>query len=108
MIRVNLHDTARRAGYPVPAWVTKLLTELVETVSADFQINPNDVHRYFFPIPENADILAIEFRKRMAIDVTSYKILDVPSWGLIFNTEDPMVVEYKLKYSKGNSDNEDE
>ncbi len=103
MIRINLHRDAKSFGYPVPKWFETMMSEMVNATCIDLQVAPNQIHAYLFPITDDADRLAELLKTSIGLDAKSYKIDKVPSWGLLLREDDPLVVEYKLKFGEGSS-----
>ena len=95
MIRLNLHPSRRGAKWPL--WVEKLINKFVTDFSKEYDVSYSDAHKYFFngQPPERIAKLFAE----NGITVETYYIEELPSLGILIPEDNPMVVEYKLRYS---------
>lgn len=94
-MRVNFHRE-RQAKFPV--WLEKMFNEYMEEFRKEYQVSAAEVHKYFFDISQ-LDRIQNLF-KQHNIDVEIYDVVGLNSKGIIIPDDNPIVVEYKLKYSE--------
>lgn len=101
MIRINLHPDARVSKFKTPIWFDQMVKDMIGNFSQEYQISSNDCYAYFFQRTGDCSRLAATLKEFIQLDATTYNIEYLPSWGLLLKDDDPVVVEYKLKYGEG-------
>ena len=94
MIRINLHPNRRGAKYPL--WAEHLINKLITDFSQEYDVTYNDSFKYFFncsPVERIAKLFA-----DAGITVETYNMEGLPSLGILIPEDNPVVVEYKLRY----------
>ena len=106
MIRINLHNggvTASNSGFPWPKWFTDMLNNALSQFCMDYQISDTNVWRYIneldssnkdAPRPDRLQKILDDY---LNLKVSTYHFIGIPSWGIVIDETDPVVVEYKLK-----------
>lgn len=94
-MRLNFH---RESQTKFPKWFEKLLKEYIEEFKKEYQVSDAEVYRYFFDI-SNLDRIQKLFKDHN-IDVEVYDVPGLNSKGIVVPDDNPIVVEYKLKYSE--------
>lgn len=101
--RVNLHwkSTVKLK------WVSKMISDLVELICIEYHMDPHDNRQeILYPENKDKDHLSKLLKLYMNVDSTPYELdCKASSTGLLFKKDDPIVVEYMLKYSE--TSNED-
>ena len=91
---------AKQAGYENPAWFRKLLNDAVTEFCHDYQVGNKSAYQYIFDQSGNLKSLRLSevLRTYKGVDSTDYHVDGLPSWGVLLQEDDPVVVEYKLKH----------
>jgi len=102
-MRINLHiNNLNLTKYPV--WFEIMLNDYIEQFRKEYQVTENDVYIYFFK-SQNFERIKKLFKDH-TIDVETYEIDGLPSKGIIVPDDNPIIVEYKLKYGTEKQQNE--
>ena len=107
-MRINFNPSATRAGYHIPKYATELINALIIAFCQDYQISNDDAYHYFFgnssgistktgPDIDSMNRL-VELLNNNGISASSYTVDNLPSIGIIIEDNDPILVEYKLKF----------
>lgn len=97
-IRVNLsiHSTVEQR------WSKKLISDIIEETCTEYHMNPLDNRsNILYPSGNKLDfeILIKLLKTYKNIDAISYQLSNnLPSFGILVKKDDPIVVEYILKY----------
>jgi len=87
-------------GYQHPLWFQKILSDSIENFRQEWQITHDQVIKYVWghETKERCKRL-VEILSTVDIKAEPYYCDDLPSWGVLLDELDPVLVEYVLKYS---------
>ena len=102
-MRINLDQNAKNAGYKMPYWFEVLLNEKISNFMREYQVHQVEAMRYF--INRSNLTRLVNLFKDNGIEIETYSMDELPSWGLILPDDNPTIVEYKLKYGNTKDEN---
>jgi hypothetical protein len=96
MIRVNINRQSQsKNGVQEPEYIQKLLATALYEFSEDYQVPTQDSWVY---VREDPARLQMIINRYTGATSQAYDMRPLPNWGVYFDDEDPVIVEYKLTY----------
>lgn len=103
-IRINIHtvyDRSKNQSYLSPNWPKKILGTLMVAMCADYKCGVQEAHDYIIKSDAGIEQLPNLLKTYLGIENTLPYDFDVmKSKGILLKLDDPIVVEYILKYGE--------
>lgn len=95
-VRINLDIEARSSGYQLAPPMRKLLSEVMDEFCKEYQVAQTSAWSFFCQRGKTERLA--ELLRARGVAAESYDVEELPSWGIIIPNDDPVLVEYKLRY----------
>ena len=84
--------------YPHPIWFQRMLADGFEVFRKEWQVTHDDIITWAWQNTATGSDRLTEIFAGIGVKAVGYHREDLPSWGVVLDERDPVVVEYILKY----------